>query len=96
MLRPFFRLRSGYQLSDGESALAAENWEVDLESTEFPGSEMGKTQCFSESSHPHLRFDQAMVTIPQVEPGDQVYCRLPIHVYLIDQFDILLSHFRAL
>lgn len=81
MLRPFFRLRPGYKLSDGEIALAAENWEVDLESTNFPGSEMAKAQCLSEESHPHLRLDKSLVTIPQVDPGDQVYCGLSLIPY---------------
>lgn len=81
MLRPFFRLRSGYKLSDGEIALAAENWEVDLESTNFPGSEIAKAQCLSEESHPHLRLDKSLVTIPQVDPGDQVYCGLSLIPY---------------
>ncbi|KAJ3479738.1 hypothetical protein NLI96_g8844 [Meripilus lineatus] len=73
MLRPFFRLRPGYKLSDGEIALAASSWELDLDGTDFPGNEMGKTQCLSEETHPHLRLDQTMVSIPQVNPGDQVY-----------------------
>jgi len=74
MLRPFFRPRNGFATS-----LAPEDWEVDLDGTDFPGSEMGKTQGVNKEGHPHLRIDETMVSLPQVEPGDQVYwhCDLP-------------------
>ncbi|KAH8103434.1 DUF1479-domain-containing protein [Cristinia sonorae] len=71
MLRPFFRPKR--LLQTGEAPLAAEDWELDLESTAFPGSEMAKAQGLNEMTHPHLRLDKAMVSIPRVEPGDQVY-----------------------
>ena len=74
MLRPFFQPK--VFLPNGEPSLAAEDWEVDLESTVFPGSEMAKAQGLNERTHPHLRLDKTMISIPRVEPGDQVYCEL--------------------
>ncbi|PPR06769.1 LOW QUALITY PROTEIN: hypothetical protein CVT26_003920, partial [Gymnopilus dilepis] len=59
MLRPFFR--------------PAEDWVPDLESSTFPGSSIGKTQELNELTHPHLRLEKTMVSVPRVEPGDQVY-----------------------
>ncbi|KAG5641138.1 hypothetical protein DXG03_005934 [Asterophora parasitica] len=63
MLRPFFRLN-------------AENneWEVDLDNPDFPGSLLGGKQFLTPETHPHLRLDKTMVEIPTVDPGDQVYC----------------------
>jgi len=33
----------------------------------------GKTQELNEATHPHLRLAETMVSIPRIEPGDQVY-----------------------
>ncbi|KAI0785728.1 hypothetical protein C8Q75DRAFT_774317 [Abortiporus biennis] len=76
MLRPFFRLKPQYQeLSKipGKVPLAADKWEVDLDSSSFPGNQLAKTQSLTETTHPHLRLDKSLVSIPKVEPGDQVY-----------------------
>lgn len=35
---------------------------------------MGKAQVLNDKSHPHLRLDKTVTSIPRVEPGDQVYC----------------------
>lgn len=72
MLRPFFRPKSA------ESSLDPEDWTLDLESSSFPGSAMGKTQEPNEKTHPHLQLAKTMVSIPEVRPGDQVYCKLYI------------------
>lgn len=69
MLRPFFRLRPGA----AASSLHADDWVLDLESTEYPGNALGKTQELNEQSHPHLQLDKTLVSIPRVSPGDQVY-----------------------
>ncbi|KAH9915817.1 uncharacterized protein B0H18DRAFT_1215311 [Fomitopsis serialis] len=69
MLRPFFALRAGAPAH----SLAADDWVLDLESTEFPGSVPRKAQELNSQSHPHLCFDKTLVSIPRVEPGDQVY-----------------------
>lgn len=66
MLRPFFRPRT--------SSSGLDDWVVDLESAAFPGSQMGKTQELSDTTHPHLQLSRTMVSVPRVEPGDQIYC----------------------
>ena len=72
MLRPFFRPRSS---SSPLESLEPDDWVFDLESTAFPGSAMGKTQELTEKTHPHLQLGKTMVSIPEVHPGDQVYCK---------------------
>ncbi|KAL6305120.1 hypothetical protein BKA93DRAFT_817078 [Sparassis latifolia] len=69
MLRPFFRLRS----SATASSLKTADWELDLDGTAFPGSSPGKTQELNAETHPHLRLDRTMVSMPRIAPGDQVY-----------------------
>ena len=69
MLRPFFKPKPGR-----EASLEADDWEPDLDSTEFPGASPGQSQTLSTKSHPHLQFDKTVVSIDSVEPGDQVYC----------------------
>ncbi|KAF9461838.1 hypothetical protein BDZ94DRAFT_1262752 [Collybia nuda] len=68
MLRPFFRPRHS-----SSSSLAFADWEPDLEGPAFPGSALAKAQELNEATHPHLRLGETMVSIPRVEPGDQVY-----------------------
>lgn len=76
ILRPFFRPKRG-RVVNGQVSLAADDWELNLEETEFPGSQIGKAQHLSEHTHPHLRLDKTLVSLPQMEPGDQVYCKDP-------------------
>ncbi|KAG9308574.1 hypothetical protein JVU11DRAFT_11678 [Chiua virens] len=54
-------------------SLAVEDWELNLDGVEFPGSIPGKAQELNNSTHPHLRLTETMLTIPKIEPGDQVY-----------------------
>ncbi|KAJ7464578.1 hypothetical protein FB451DRAFT_1263902 [Mycena latifolia] len=69
MLRPFFRPRD-----PSSTSLKWEDWnELDLDGTEFPGSGMGTGQELNDATHPHLRLEKTMVSMPHVEPGDQVY-----------------------
>jgi hypothetical protein len=69
MLRPFFKPRT--------SSSGLDDWVVDVESPAFPGSQMGKTQELNETTHPHLQLGHTMVSVPRVEPGDQIYCECP-------------------
>ncbi|KAF9031696.1 DUF1479-domain-containing protein [Hymenopellis radicata] len=64
LLRPFFRPSVSGHLSD---------WELDLDTTSFPGASIGATQELNANTHPHLRLDETMVALPKVQPGDQVY-----------------------
>ena len=70
MLRPFFALRPGAPAD----SLAAEDWVLDLASTAFPGSTPGRSQEPTAETHPHLNLEKTLVSVPTVEPGDQVYC----------------------
>lgn len=74
MLRPFFRPRFAQSAS-----LKFEDWDVDTAGTAFPGSNLAKAQELNELTHPHLRLDRTMVSMPTVEPGDQVYCACLYH-----------------
>lgn len=79
ILRPFFSLRPelASRVSGGaDIPLEADAWVLDLDNPAFPGSTPGKTQAITPVTHPHLRIDQTVVSIPRVEPGDQVYCEL--------------------
>ncbi|KAH7917897.1 DUF1479-domain-containing protein [Leucogyrophana mollusca] len=73
ILRPFFRPRVSLSGLRGPQSLAAEDWELDLDTPSFPGSVPGKTQEHNEHTHPHLRLDKTMVSVPTIQPGDQVY-----------------------
>ncbi|EPT00476.1 hypothetical protein FOMPIDRAFT_1023830 [Fomitopsis schrenkii] len=69
MLRPFFARCPGAPAR----SLAADDWAPDLASTAFPGSVPAKAQELNDESHPHLVLPKTLVSIPRVEPGDQVY-----------------------
>ncbi|KIJ08600.1 hypothetical protein PAXINDRAFT_172871 [Paxillus involutus ATCC 200175] len=84
ILRPFFKPRAvttGTSADQNQEAsgarqsvsLAQEDWELNLDGSEFPGSVPGKTQELNEVTHPHLRLAETMVSSPRIEPGDQVY-----------------------
>ncbi|EJF60723.1 hypothetical protein DICSQDRAFT_107124 [Dichomitus squalens LYAD-421 SS1] len=76
ILRPFFRLRSEFASRISSAAdipLGADAWVLDLDNPEFPGSTPGKTQAITPVTHPHLRVDKTVLSIPRVKPGDQVY-----------------------
>ncbi|GJE92712.1 DUF1479 domain-containing protein [Phanerochaete sordida] len=75
ILRPFFK-----PVSDGLSEaelLKAENWKFDITSEDFPGI-YALDKGFSgprpnTQTHPHLRLDKTMVSVPKVDPGDMVF-----------------------
>lgn len=87
MLRPFFRLRdaAARRVTDAPSSipLAFADWELNLDGTEFPGSEPGKAQIMTETTHPHLKLGKTVTSVPRVEPGDQVYCKSLRHLISI-------------
>jgi hypothetical protein len=91
LLRPFFR-----PINSRSDSLKFEDWVVDLESPTFPGSSIGKTQELNERTHPHLKLGQTMVSIPKVEPGDQVYCQFSLITSNIPQVEFMLLEYRAL
>ncbi|KAM6502854.1 Protein of unknown function (DUF1479) domain containing protein [Amanita muscaria] len=69
ILRPFFRPRNPQS-----SSLKFEDWTVNIDTPDFPGSILGNTQEFNEKTHPHMGFDRTMVSAPRVEPGSVRHC----------------------
>ncbi|KAJ7210510.1 DUF1479-domain-containing protein [Mycena pura] len=68
MLRPFFRARHP------AASLEWHDWnELDLDAPGFAGCGMGTGLELSDATHPHLRLAKTMISVPRVEPGDQVY-----------------------
>ncbi|TIC34325.1 DUF1479-domain-containing protein, partial [Wallemia mellicola] len=67
ILRPFFSPVRGPEHLDFN------DWKLNLDSTEFPGSSQGRTQELNIHTHPHLQLDKTMVSAPRLSPGDQVY-----------------------
>ncbi|KAF8341047.1 hypothetical protein F5887DRAFT_888290 [Amanita rubescens] len=79
LLRPFFRplklssTPAGDNTKHNTPSLKFEDWTVNLDSPEFPGSILGNTQELNERTHPHLDLAKTMVSVPRVDPGDQVF-----------------------
>ncbi|KAH0580174.1 hypothetical protein H2248_001698 [Termitomyces sp. 'cryptogamus'] len=67
IMRPFFRLNEN----------DANEWVVDFDNPDFPGSLLGGKQFLTTKTHPHLRLDKTMV-VPPVNPADQVYCHCDV------------------
>ncbi|TFY82741.1 hypothetical protein EWM64_g1272 [Hericium alpestre] len=74
ILRPFFRPRAASVACD---PLDPQNWEYDISSPDFPGiykTDRGFTGPRPNlQSHPHLRLDETMISVPKVHPGDMVF-----------------------
>jgi hypothetical protein len=70
LLRPFFSPPEG---ATGEEIMDASKWTLDAESSWFPGTFKDDSQLLSPSSHPHLRIEEYMVSIPAMEPGDTIW-----------------------
>ncbi|KAI0032542.1 hypothetical protein K488DRAFT_78436 [Vararia minispora EC-137] len=76
ILRPFFRPKATPASDD---PLAAENWEYDLSSPDFPGIYAlrdGKGYTGprpNTETHPHFRLEKTMTAVPNVKPGDMVF-----------------------
>lgn len=78
MLRPFFKPTAAAEraagANNGKIALDFDSWEPALTWPDFPGSVPAKAQVMNSTTHPHLRLDEgALVSIPKVHPGDQVF-----------------------
>lgn len=74
VLRPFFRAcRPREAFPTEEAYLAADNWALDLSDPHFDGCSLGRNIELSTDTHPHLRLDATMTSIPHVEPGDVAF-----------------------
>jgi hypothetical protein len=51
----------------------AEKWAMNLEGNWFPGTFPDDSQLLSSESHPHLRLEECLVSIPKMFPGDIVF-----------------------
>jgi len=76
IMRPFFRF-NGPDNADLEATLDPKNWVYDTSHPDFPGI-YSQGPGFTgprpnTSSHPHLRLDDTMVSVPKVYPGDMVF-----------------------
>ncbi|KZT07579.1 DUF1479-domain-containing protein [Laetiporus sulphureus 93-53] len=72
ILRPFFR-----QIPGTENALDPKNWEYDISSSDFPGVYSAgsgfRGPWPNAKTHPHMKLDETMVSVPKVCPGDMVF-----------------------
>lgn len=68
ILRPFFKaIKSLAELNEDRAAyLAAENWTLDLDSSDFPNSAPGHGQELNDETHPHLDLRRTMLSVPIV------------------------------
>ncbi|KAH7232000.1 hypothetical protein B0J15DRAFT_555393 [Fusarium solani] len=74
LMRPLFKPKkpkSDFQ--GGKAFLAPDNWELDFETANFPGSPHHRNQELNDVTHPHLELLRTMVCIPKVYPGDSVW-----------------------
>jgi hypothetical protein len=74
MLRPLFAPRKARSETTSRAAyLGTENWDLDFETTRFPGAPRAKGQELNDETHPHLELNRTMISVPRVKPGDQVF-----------------------
>ncbi|EFX04056.1 duf1479 domain containing protein [Grosmannia clavigera kw1407] len=77
ILRPFFKAPEDGDRRDPEK------WEIDSETTWFPGTYRWDSQLLSPASHPHLRLEETLVSIPVVHPGDTVWWHADVRILLV-------------
>lgn len=68
LLRPLFE-----PPENKEDLMDAEKWTMNLESNWFFGTFSDDNQLLSSESHPHLRLEECLVSIPKMYPGDMVF-----------------------
>jgi hypothetical protein len=56
-----------------ETFLDPSNWELDLNSSDFPNSPLGRSQELDDITHPHLDLSKTMTSLKAVRPGDQAW-----------------------
>ena len=68
LLRPFFT-----PPQDLAYIMDSEKWTLNDSTGWFPGTTKPDSQRLSRASHPHLRLEECMVYMPQINPGDTVW-----------------------
>jgi len=58
--------------------LSLDSWEFDISTPVFPGIWFSENKTLhgprlTNDTHPHMRLDDAMVSVPKVNPGDMVF-----------------------
>jgi hypothetical protein len=72
ILRPFFKARKSLKEcnNDKNQYLSSNNWEFDLSNPHFHGCSLGRNIELSDETHPHLKLEETMTSIPSVDAGD--------------------------
>ena len=72
ILKPFFRfIKSRKECENEDEFLHSSNWTFDLSDGQFDGCvSLGRNIELNTETHPHLKLDRTMTSIPRVEPGD--------------------------
>lgn len=72
VLKPFFRfVKARKECANEEEFLDSANWRFDLSDSQFDGCvALGRNIELDTETHPHLKLDRTMTSIPRVEPGD--------------------------
>ncbi|KAI5455364.1 hypothetical protein NCC49_000178 [Naganishia albida] len=73
MLRPFFKPKQPKISLSKRAYLSHDNWALDLDSSDFPGSPLGRSQELNDDTHPHLDLSRTLLPMRAVKPGDQVW-----------------------
>lgn len=68
LLRPFFK-----PPPDENDIMDATKWTFDSESAWFPATPKPHSQQYSRASHPHMRLEDCVVHVPQIQAGDTVW-----------------------
>ncbi|EMT70449.1 Putative protein ybiU [Fusarium odoratissimum] len=74
LMRPLFKPKKPKpEFQDRKAYLSPDNWELDFDTTNFPGSPHHRNQELNDETHPHLELPRTMVCMPKVYPGDSVW-----------------------
>ncbi|KAH7186314.1 hypothetical protein BKA60DRAFT_532075 [Fusarium oxysporum] len=74
LMRPLFKPKKPKsEFQDRKAYLSPDNWELDFDTTNFPGSPHQRNQELNDETHPHLELPRTMVCMPKVYPGDSVW-----------------------
>ncbi|RKK93667.1 hypothetical protein BFJ71_g9461 [Fusarium oxysporum] len=74
LMRPLFKPKKPKsEFQDRKAYLSPDNWELDFDTTNFPGPSHHRNQELNDETHPHLELPRTMVCMPKVYPGDSVW-----------------------
>lgn len=86
LLRPFFKP------PDEGDVMDASRWSFSSESAWFPGTRQEDSQYLGRESHPHLRLEECLVYIPDMEPGDTIWWHCDVRNAIHSVNSVLTSH----